>query len=524
MWRRRPARSGSGTALPRDREVESLPAGHPRDADRRRRPRDRARAPSRARVAGGPRREKLEAESLQRVAREQRRRFAEDDVARGPSPAQRIVVHARQVVVDERIRMEKLERRGRLEGVLREALLSAGVGSREEKERPQPLAAREDAVAHRRDEGGRLGSLPGQDGEERVLDVPASILEGRRHARAGLCSRHRSGSSPSSRVLVELVVEGLRHERVRRLPQDDLHALFDLVDARRGRSARAQRPPRTARGSPRGPSRDPRARRRSPGGARAPFRTAGSSAGLSVFPLLMIDLRGDDRGPEARPRARRTRKASPAARRRGVRHGRRSPFLRHDCVAARENAQRAQGLEAPGGDAELLVRGRDACGHPVRGGAPLAGDAGEEERKRGAVDPARDALFERRDARREGRGDSSKGGEEGGAPQRATRARPSADGRGKSARRPAPTRAAARSVRGPVHSSLSKKSSNPSPRASSRSSKRSSRSTTSSAACEGVAARTSAARSVSVTSTSWPTARDRPARARPPRRGRPPRR
>src|ERR1019366_3824949 len=179
-------------------EVQGLPAGHAQDAERAGGAGDRVGAPGRARISRGPRRENLEAESLQRVAREQRRRLAEDDVARGPSPPQRIVVHARQVVVNERIRVKKLERHGRLERVLREAFRPAGLGSREEKERPQPFAAREDAVAHRGDEGGWLGSLPGQDGEERALDIPASILEGRRQECAGLFSSHRSGSSPSS--------------------------------------------------------------------------------------------------------------------------------------------------------------------------------------------------------------------------------------------------------------------------------------------------------------------------------------
>jgi hypothetical protein len=54
--------------------------------------------------------EELEGEALQRVAREERRGLVELHVAGGLAAAQDVVVHAGQVVVDERVRMDHLDR------------------------------------------------------------------------------------------------------------------------------------------------------------------------------------------------------------------------------------------------------------------------------------------------------------------------------------------------------------------------------------------------------------------------------
>src|SRR5450759_311702 len=182
----------------RRREVEGLPAGHPLNTDRPGRPRHRARAPRRARVARWPRREELETERLQRIAREKRRRFTEDDVTRGPPAAQRVVVHAGQIVVNERVRVEKLERRGRLDRVVWKAVGPAGLGSREKQQRPQPLAAGKNAVSHRGDEIPGLRSLGRKDREERAFHVSPPALQSRRKMCGGLSLRHRFGSSPPS--------------------------------------------------------------------------------------------------------------------------------------------------------------------------------------------------------------------------------------------------------------------------------------------------------------------------------------
>src|SRR6185369_8070122 len=101
-------------ARPRRRQVERLPARHSRKTDRRGDDRYRVRAPRRERLAPRPRREDLEAEGLERVPGEERGRLTEDDVARRLPTAERVVVHAGEVVVNERIGVDQLQRRGRL--------------------------------------------------------------------------------------------------------------------------------------------------------------------------------------------------------------------------------------------------------------------------------------------------------------------------------------------------------------------------------------------------------------------------
>ena len=89
------------------RQVDRLSARHAGDTRRL----GQHRAGARGVVAGA--REHGERESLQRIAGEQRGRFAECDVARRPPTAHRVVVHARQVVVHQRIRVDQLDRGGR---------------------------------------------------------------------------------------------------------------------------------------------------------------------------------------------------------------------------------------------------------------------------------------------------------------------------------------------------------------------------------------------------------------------------
>ena len=47
---------------------------------------------------------------LQRVTGEDRDRIPEDDMGRRLSATQRVIVHRRQVVMDQRVRMDHLER------------------------------------------------------------------------------------------------------------------------------------------------------------------------------------------------------------------------------------------------------------------------------------------------------------------------------------------------------------------------------------------------------------------------------
>ena len=80
-------------------------------------------------------------------------------VAGGPAPAKIVVVHGRQIVMDERVGMDQLERsRDRQEiGCLRAQRL----GRRDRQDRPHPFASREQAVPHGLMHDGRKGFLPG---------------------------------------------------------------------------------------------------------------------------------------------------------------------------------------------------------------------------------------------------------------------------------------------------------------------------------------------------------------------------
>lgn len=83
---------------------------------------------------------------LQRVAREDGERLAEGLVVRGLAAAQVVVVHARQVVVDERIVVHQLQRAG-----IRQRQMPvdpAQPRKLERQHRADAFAAGEDAVAH----------------------------------------------------------------------------------------------------------------------------------------------------------------------------------------------------------------------------------------------------------------------------------------------------------------------------------------------------------------------------------------
>ena len=58
-------------------------------------------------------RQQLESQCLQAVANEQGRRFVVLDVAGRPPAPQHVVVHARQIVVDQRIGVDQLDGAGR---------------------------------------------------------------------------------------------------------------------------------------------------------------------------------------------------------------------------------------------------------------------------------------------------------------------------------------------------------------------------------------------------------------------------
>jgi len=88
----------------------------------------------------------LERERQERVAREQRRGLAERDVVGGSAAAERVVVHARHVVVDERRGVHHLDGAGHRDGRRRGTAHELARGDRQRG--AEALAAREDGVAH----------------------------------------------------------------------------------------------------------------------------------------------------------------------------------------------------------------------------------------------------------------------------------------------------------------------------------------------------------------------------------------
>ena len=126
-------------------EIERLAAGHAvRSAGRRQR---RQHFHMYTRIGDAVGGKYFEGERLQRVAGEDRHRFAEDDVAGRTAAAQRIVVHRGQIVMDQRIGVDDFDRRrARIESIQRCAERAAG---RIDEHRSQPFAAAEHRVAHR---------------------------------------------------------------------------------------------------------------------------------------------------------------------------------------------------------------------------------------------------------------------------------------------------------------------------------------------------------------------------------------
>ena len=92
-----------------------------------------------------------------RVAGEDRRRLVEGAMDARLAAAQVVVVHRRQVVVNERVAMQELDRGAGLHdsGVV----AAEEAGGLDDEERPQALAAGERRVPHRRHQPRRAGDL-----------------------------------------------------------------------------------------------------------------------------------------------------------------------------------------------------------------------------------------------------------------------------------------------------------------------------------------------------------------------------
>ena len=104
----------------------------------------------------------------QRVARQHGDAFAENFVVGGLAAAEIVVVHRRQIVVDERVGVDALDGAGERHGVGFAA--AAGGGGREAKRRAHPFAAGKERVAHGLVNRGGLGFLGGQEFVERGVD------------------------------------------------------------------------------------------------------------------------------------------------------------------------------------------------------------------------------------------------------------------------------------------------------------------------------------------------------------------
>ncbi len=91
--------------------------------------------------------EDLEGQDLERIAGEDRGRLVESLVAGRPTPAQVVIVHRRQIVMDERIGMDQFHRRSR--AVQPGRVHADRLAGQIDQQRADPLAAAEYRIAHR---------------------------------------------------------------------------------------------------------------------------------------------------------------------------------------------------------------------------------------------------------------------------------------------------------------------------------------------------------------------------------------
>ena len=96
------------------------------------------------------RRHRLEGKGEEGIADQDRRRLVEGDMAGRLAAAEVVVIHRRQVVVNQGIGVHHLDGGGGVDGPGARHLEEAG--TREHQEGPEPLAAREEGIAHRLEE------------------------------------------------------------------------------------------------------------------------------------------------------------------------------------------------------------------------------------------------------------------------------------------------------------------------------------------------------------------------------------
>ena len=144
--------------------------------------------------------------------------LAEHLVAGGAAAAIVVVVHRGQVVVDERIGVDHLQRAGRRQHRLHPA--AHRLRPRDHQHRAQPLPPREDAVAHGAVKGGGRAALGGQDALERRVHRARAVLHVGLEIEAHPC-------------LSSSHVEGLRAEQPALVLGEELDALLRFLEVLR---------------------------------------------------------------------------------------------------------------------------------------------------------------------------------------------------------------------------------------------------------------------------------------------------
>ncbi len=126
-------------------DIEHLPAHHAGLAGGLRKARDQGH-PDRGVRMGLAIGEDLEGKGQKGIAGEDRRGLVKGLVRRRPPPAQVVIVHGREIVMDERIAVDAFQRRARPQRLLSRDIEQAG--RLDQQERPQPLARAQGRVAH----------------------------------------------------------------------------------------------------------------------------------------------------------------------------------------------------------------------------------------------------------------------------------------------------------------------------------------------------------------------------------------
>ena len=121
----------------------------------------------------------------QRVARQHGDAFAEHLVVGRLAAAEIVVVHRRQIVVDERIGVDALDGARERQGV--GFASAAGLRGGEAEGRAHPFAAGEERVTHRLVDGGGFGFLGRQKLVERAIDGLGARGQKLRQIELGRC-------------------------------------------------------------------------------------------------------------------------------------------------------------------------------------------------------------------------------------------------------------------------------------------------------------------------------------------------